>query len=251
MNQFLSQITFLTLLSILGSFAHPIRLVEGKPVARSLQAQTVEETADRLFQQGIRQYGRSQFREAAQSWQEALKLYQEIDNRAGIADSLIGLGEVSRKLGNYEEAIDYHQRSLAIAEEIGDRAGIANSLIGLGNVSWNLGNYEEARDYYQRSLAIFEEMGDRARMATSLGTLGSVAENLGYYEEAIVFYRESVSVYEQIREDIRGLSPEEQKSYLSTVEDTYRNLADLLMSQGRTLEAQEVLELLKIQEITD
>jgi tetratricopeptide (TPR) repeat protein len=81
--------------------------------------------------------------------------------------------------------------------------------------------------------------------------LGIVAEKLGNYEEAIVFYKESVNVYEQIREDIRGLPPEEQKSYLSTIEDTYRNLADLLMSQGRSKEAQEVLELLKIQEITD
>ena len=44
---------------------------------------------------------------------------------------------------------------------------------------------------------------------------------------------------------------EQQKSYTDKVAYTYRALADLLLSQGRVLEAQQVLELLKIQEIRD
>jgi CHAT domain-containing protein len=43
----------------------------------------------------------------------------------------------------------------------------------------------------------------------------------------------------------------QQKSYLSTVEYTYRNLADLLLKQDRILEAQQVLDLLKVQELSD
>ena len=56
---------------------------------------------------------------------------------------------------------------------------------------------------------------------------------------------------ESIRKDIKGLSKEEQKIYLSTVEETYRDLADLLLKQDRILEAQQVLDLLKVQELSD
>jgi hypothetical protein len=48
---------------------------------------------------------------------------------------------------------------------------------------------------------------------------------------------------------LQKLTIEEQKAYTETVADTYRSLADLLLSQGRILEAQQVLELLKVQEL--
>ena len=56
---------------------------------------------------------------------------------------------------------------------------------------------------------------------------------------------------ETIRKDIIGLKKEEQKSYLSTIEKDYRNLADILLKQDRILEAQQVLDLLKVQELGD
>ncbi|MFM7886439.1 MAG: CHAT domain-containing protein, partial [Pseudanabaena sp.] len=66
-----------------------------------------------------------------------------------------------------------------------------------------------------------------------------------------LFLKQSVNISEEIRKDIKGLSKEEQKSYLSTVEKHYRYLADLLLKQDRILEAQQVLDLLKVQELSD
>ena len=43
----------------------------------------------------------------------------------------------------------------------------------------------------------------------------------------------------------------QQQSYAETVADTYRHLANLLLQQNRVLEAQEVLDLLKLQELDD
>ena len=56
---------------------------------------------------------------------------------------------------------------------------------------------------------------------------------------------------ESIREGIRKLPRESQESYAQSVAYTYRNLADLLLAKGRILEAQQVLELLKVQELKD
>jgi CHAT domain-containing protein len=74
---------------------------------------------------------------------------------------------------------------------------------------------------------------------------------------AIAYYKQAVSGVEQVRQKIQGLPPQLQNSFLysgrkgETTADTYRELADLLLSQGRILEAQDVLELLKVQEIRD
>jgi hypothetical protein len=68
---------------------------------------------------------------------------------------------------------------------------------------------------------------------------------------AIVFFKESVNQYEAIRGDILGLATEDQQAFTDSVADTYRKLADLLLQQDRILEAQRVLDLLKVQELDE
>ena len=68
---------------------------------------------------------------------------------------------------------------------------------------------------------------------------------------AIVFYKQSVQVREDIRSKLKGLPTNLQETYTTIVEDDYRALADLLLQQDRILEAQQVLDLLKVQELDD
>jgi CHAT domain-containing protein len=147
---------------------------------------------------------------------------------------------------------------LAIQKEIGAaegtrsaRNGEARSLMNLGEAYRNLGQYPKAIEYYQQSLAIFKEIGDREAEGINLSNLGASYEAQNQPELAIVFYKQSVIVREGIRQDIRVLEKELQQSYTETVAGTYRNLADLLLSQDRIFEAQQVLELLKLQELQD
>ena len=87
---------------------------------------------------------------------------------------------------------------------------------------------------------------DRNEERLSLNNLGIAFNNLKQPELAILFYKQSVNVIESIRKDIKKLNKDEQKSYLDTVEKTYRNLADLLLKQGRVMEALQILDLLKV-----
>jgi len=56
---------------------------------------------------------------------------------------------------------------------------------------------------------------------------------------------------ESIRKDIRSLSREDQSSFKLSVADVYRGLTNLLLQQGRVMEALQVLDLLKVQELQD
>lgn len=95
------------------------------------------------------------------------------------------------------------------------------------------------------------EIGDREGEGITLSNIGLLLENQKQPELAIVFFKQSVNVREAIRKDNRGLSQDLQQSYTETVSDTYRRLADLLLQADWVLEAQQVLDLLKVQELDD
>ena len=80
-------------------------------------AQTVNDRnaeADRLFEQGNKQYDTNQYKQALQFWEQSLAIYREISNQQGIANSLNNMGNAYRNLGDYRKAINYHQQSLVI-----------------------------------------------------------------------------------------------------------------------------------------
>jgi CHAT domain-containing protein/Tfp pilus assembly protein PilF len=199
-----------------------------------------------------------QYPKAIEFYQQSLAIFKEIGDRNGEAGSLNNLGLAYHSLGQYPKAIEYYQQSLAISQEIGAaegtrsaRNGEANSLMNLGIAYRNLGQYPKAIEYYQQSLAISQEIGDREGEGINLSNLGFAYEAQNQPGLAIVFYKQSVIVREGIRQDIRVLEKELQQSYTETVAGTYRRLADLLLSQDRIFEAQQVLELLKLQEIQE
>ncbi|QJB43452.1 CHAT domain-containing protein [Dolichospermum flos-aquae] len=215
--------------------------------------------ANSLGNLGIAYKSLGQYPKAIEFHQQSLAIFREIGDspeerlrqRNGEAISLNSLGIAYNSLGQYPKAIEFYQQSLAIFRDIGNRNGEANSLNNLGIAYRNLGEYPKAIEFYRQSLAIFREIGDIAGEGLTLSNIGSTLEEQQQPELAIVFYKQSVNVREGIRQDLRKLPREQQESYTQTVADTYRSLADLLISQGRVLEAQQVLELLKIQELRD
>ena len=207
--------------------------------------------ANRLLRQGIQQVKAESFQEALQSFQQAFKIYQEIGDRNGEAKSIGNIGFTYENLKQYQRAIEYYEQALVIWRELGDHEREAISLGSLGLVYSSLGQYQQAIEYYQQSLAIFQDIGDRNGEAIATGNIGKTLEKQSQPELAITFLKKSVNVTELIRQDIQGLSQELQQSYTDTVASRYRRLADLLLSQGRIAEAQQVLELLKVQELRE
>jgi CHAT domain-containing protein len=232
-----------------------------------------------------------QYQQSIEFYQQSLTIRRDIRDRVGEANSLEGLGSTVYLLGQYQQSIEFYQQQLAVARAISARRGEANALGGLGNAYYALGRYEEAIrfyqlwlttarelfdrrgegialgnlgnayqalkqfqpaiEFYQQQLTIAQDIGDRAGEGATLSNIGKLLAQQNQPELAIIFYKQSVNVRESIRRDIRGLSREQQQSYTQTIADTYRSLADLLLKQDRVLEAQRVLDLLKVQELED
>ena len=161
------------------------------------------------------------------------------------------IGLAYSDLGQYMPALEYSQQALAINREIGDQIWEGRTLNNIGLVYDNLEQYPKALEFLQQALAIVTEIGDREAEGINLSNIGFLLEAQNQPELAIVFYKQSVNVTEGIRKDLQVLPKEQQLSYTRTVADTYRRLADLLLKQDRILEAQRVLDLLKVQELDE
>ncbi|MEM8603382.1 MAG: tetratricopeptide repeat protein, partial [Cyanobacteria bacterium P01_H01_bin.121] len=194
----------------------------------------------------------AQYEQAIPVLQEATVIQQEFSDRRGLATSINNLGNVYLKLGNFDQAIAMQQQSLETAQAIGNTDVEARALHSLGEIKRDRNEPQKAVNYFQQALAIRQVLGDREGAAISLTQIGHVFEDLADPELAITFYKEAVNVRESIRQGIKGLSTDLQQSYTDAViAADYRHLADLLLAQGRILEAQQILELLKIQELRD
>jgi CHAT domain-containing protein/Tfp pilus assembly protein PilF len=182
---------------------------------------------------------------------QSLEIKREIKNQQGEGGTLGNLGIAYRALGKYDKAINYFQQSLEIARQIKDRQGEGQALGNLGIAYDDLRKYDKAIDFQLQSLEIKREIKDLDGEGISLNNLGATFTELRQPEIAILFYKQAINVAESIRKDIRKLNKEEQRSYLETVSTRYKTLADLLLRQGRVMEALQVLDLLKVQELED
>ncbi len=231
-----------------------------------------------------------QFSEAEKAYQAALAISREIKDRSGEASGLGDLGIAAVSQGDYSKAIGYLEQALAIFHELGNagaESSVLNNLSGVydklgqsgkqfavlenavslahqaGNLSGesvaldNLGSaylgkrkYAQAISRHQQALAIARSIKDPRAEAGALASLMTDFRLSGKPSQAILFGKLSVSSWEKIRTGARALGAESGKSFIREQADIYRELADLLISQGRVSEGSRILDLLKEQEYT-
>ncbi|MBD2206595.1 tetratricopeptide repeat protein [Calothrix sp. FACHB-1219] len=167
----------------------------------------------------------------------------------------LGYGE----LNNEQKAIEAAQASLALVRKGKNPNDEKTVLTVLGNLQRKFGKKQEAIQTYNQALAIKTQAKTVGTDSGIYAGLGRVYADLNQPNTAIPYYKEAINRIEEVRRGIKLLTPELQASFLQTTvdfgsvktEDIYRQLADLLSSQGREAEAQQVMELLKIQELNN
>lgn len=194
-----------------------------------------------------------QYKLALEFYQQALAVLNTVafDKKLLEGATLNNIGQVYRHQGNYELALDLYQQALAIQKQLGSQGGESVILDNMGEAYVQLGKYKTALAYYQQALTISQDIGERANSGETLSNIGYLLEKQNQPELAIIFFKQSVNLREAIRESIKGLPQDQQQSYTETITEDYRHLADLLLQQNRILEAQRVLDLLKVQELDD
>lgn len=163
-----------------------IRYIEAEQYPYALQvAQTLHQvnTISQLIQQGKQQYRKAQLEAAIQSWNKALQITKEIDDRQQIAEVSIYL-TYAKKLGRD------HAKLLAFLKEIDDselKRIVFTSLIA---------PYYQSKDYAlgleaaQQLLNIARQDNNHKLEIIAKGLLGIVYSNLGEHQRAVYYLQQ-------------------------------------------------------------
>ncbi|MEY3301838.1 MAG: hypothetical protein RLZZ139_210 [Cyanobacteriota bacterium] len=235
--------------SALGKFDKVIEFyLQSLAIAREIKDRFYESSL--LGHLGNAYYSLRKYDKAIEFHLQSLAISRETKNRFGESHSLGNMGDAYYALREYNKALEFYLQRLAIDREIKQRSSLYD-LNSLGSAYKALNRDQEAMTTYQQALTIARETDDRGGEGLSLANLGDVLSKAKRPELAILFYKQSVNIREAIRKDIRKFDKDKniEKDFLSRVESTYRNLADLLLQQDRILEAQQVLDLLKGEEL--
>jgi len=224
-------------------------------------------------------------------YNQALPIWREVGNPSGEALALSDIGRAYADLGQPAKALDFQTQALPIYRQTGSRRGEAMVLNNLGRDHSDLGEAQKAYDLDLQALVIWREVKDQRDEAQDLMTIawaysdlkhpdlsftsaiaalglakatgdpqikGNIENSLmiGFRkqhqtEEAIFFGLLAVNDYEQIRKNISGMDKEVQAGFAQSRSGAYRMLAELLVETGRLGQAEQILDLLKEQELQD
>jgi len=82
--------------------------------------------------------------------------------------------------------------ALKVFEQINHKKGIASANSGIGLVYWNQGDYPKALKHYFEALEIDKELGNKNGIAGHLGNIGIVYAVQGDYPNALKHYFEAL-----------------------------------------------------------
>ncbi len=118
-------------------------------------------------------------------------------------------------------------------------------------VSVDAGDYERAATEFHNALRIRREIGDRAGEGITLSLLMTVYDRMGQPAIASLYGKLAVAAHQDVRAAAGAIDAEAARDFLDSRADTYRTLARLLIDQGRLIEAERVMALLKEDEVSD
>lgn len=215
--------------------------------------QNHEAEAAALLMQSLAHFGRGNSQKSLDVAEQSLVIAREVNNSSIEALAFIVLSLNYSDSENVSKAIELLNQSRKISKEQKNIELEAIALEVLGEIYNKLGQNEKAIATYQEAISMSDSFSAKAALAR-------VYENSNLVGTAITYYKQAINKNEEeVTRRIHQLPFWLQASFPKAIQElsgvpttqAYRSLANLLLSQRRTVEAQQVLELLKGQELRE
>lgn len=193
--------------------------------------------------------------QALSLYMQVLPLLKDLNDLPGEATTLTVIGRVYEALGDKHQALAYYTQSLALTTKLKNRNWEATNLNDIGRIHSALGKQKLALEYFNQALPLWKGVFKSTSKAQNIRNIAFTLSQFNQPTLAITFYKQSINILEyRPRYDV-GLPSGHDQIYLQAVHqkhiDFYRELVKLLLQQGRIMEALQVLDLLKVQELQD
>jgi CHAT domain-containing protein/tetratricopeptide (TPR) repeat protein len=165
----------------------------------------------------------------------------------GYATHNLGLVHYARK--EYDVALKNYDYALAMYRKTGDRRPESFLYDSYGELYRDLGQFDKALENLQKAILLARAIRYSAIEAQALANMMTLWERQKQPRLAVLYGKQAVNIHQGIRALNKGLEKSDQKKMLQATEKTYRQLANILIEEGRLAEAQDVLEMLKDEEV--
>ncbi len=132
----------------------------------------------------------------------AIKVFETIQDKAGIARAYNNLGNIETQLANYDSAIQFFNLSLENAREINDTSTIVNSLINTGHVFFIQYDIDNAYVYYYEALEISRKTNNLADAVKSLIQIAVIEAYNGNFSASNNYNNEALKIYSELNDKI-------------------------------------------------
>ena len=231
----------------LGQYGEAVKMFEPSlAISRELKDRAGE--ANGLGNLGVALVALQEYQKGIDILEQALTMFRQLGNAGAEASVLNSLSGAYAKIGHSSKGLAALERAVALAHRSGDLSGESVALDNLGSNYSTRGKFSQAIPWHQRALGIARAIKDPKAEAGALASLMTDYRLLGRANQAILYGKLSVAEWERIRTTVHNLGDQALKSFIGAQADIYRELADLLISQGRVSEGSRVLNLLKEEE---
>lgn len=165
---------------------------------------------------------------------------------------MLSMASLIHTKSNPQKAFDYMTQAEKCLEGIEHEniKAVGTMMVGLGFAALTDNridpeSFNKASFYLHKTLMFYRQVNNASYESILASMLSDLWKDQGNPRMAIFYAKRAVNLLQELRAELSDLSKELQNSYIDRVGDTYRSLADLLISEGRFLEAQKVLDMLK------
>ncbi len=115
------------------------------------------------------------------------------------ADVVYWFGQIHFRFYEADEALEHYDRALKLFEQVRDNLGKANTLIAIGDVALANEQYPEALQQYRQALALVEQIHDLYSTARIWCYIGTACAAQGNKPEAISAFTTAASIFRNIK----------------------------------------------------
>lgn len=163
---------------------------------------------------------------AIKNYEACIKIDQKMNNRDGMATTLLNLAVIYENQGDISKGIERLFQALKIQEELKDEKMIAYSLNYIGLFYKKLGESEKAREFYEKAKMLREKIKDYTGLSLTLNDLGTLHSENKEYETALNYFNQSLELKKYGKEQ-------------SGTAETYLNLGIIYQELGNFEKAKE------------
>ena len=145
----------------------------------------------------------NQYASARKYFRSAHDLFVELDEKEQIVETLLELGLVAEKEGDFKQALDQYTQAQTMASE--DKSllpSLSKAYLYQANSHWYQGNYQKAFRFQKLALDIAESLGDKRQQAFTLNTLGLIHWTLNDSTRALTHLGASLKLAEDIQSQL-------------------------------------------------